>query len=215
MPVEPAPWLWLCAFPEPPVAPRTQGLRTGALDSITASIPDADQFWLGESDTAKDMPPMSAADRVAGFLSQQRGMTPEDPPPVLTHELIARIVSAYAPAGTVDFPCFPPDDLYRFLSAHEGEFVFVRTGPGSMSTTNPPDAEMDRLMRQHAASVNRTATAHVTRVTVRRLDDDEPGDAREDDESDDGEDGGVREPRRPQPNPPPVSAAVDPDKDQP
>jgi hypothetical protein len=215
VPVEPAPWLWLCAFPESPSAPETQGLRTGALDSIPDSIPDADQFWLGESVTAKDMPPMSAADRVATFLSQQRGISPEHTLPVLTHDMIARIFSAYAPAGTVDFPCFPPDDLYRFLSAREGEFVFVRVGPGSTTTTNPPDAEMDRLMRQHAASVNRTATAHVTRVTVRRRDDDEPDDGREDDEPDDGEDGGVREPRRPQPNPPPVSVAVDPDKEQP
>ena len=75
---------------------------------------------------------------------------------------------------------------------------------------------MDRLMRQHAASVNRTATGRVTRVTHTALAmGDEPDDGREDDQPDDGEDGGARVPRRPRPNPPPVSAAVDPDKDQP
>ncbi len=94
MPVESAAWLWLCAIPEPPPGSETQGLRTGALDSISDSIPDADQFWLGESDTAKDMPPRGAADRVAAFLSQQRSKPPEYTLPVLTDDLIARLLLA-------------------------------------------------------------------------------------------------------------------------
>ena len=107
MAVQPAPWLWLCALSELPPDHEIQRLHTGALDSISAGLPDMDQFWLGESDSSRDIPPTSAGDRVAAFLSQQRDMTTECTLPVLTRDMIPQLLTAYAPAGTIEFPRFP------------------------------------------------------------------------------------------------------------
>jgi hypothetical protein len=208
MPVEAAPWFWLCVISELPPTAELQAFLQGDSEAISQRVAEADQFWLGESNPANDRAPTTPADRIAALLARYYRDTAKDTLPVLTRDMTAAIWIAYAPDGRVEFPCFSLRDLLRFLRAHEGGFVFVRVG-GS-SAAEPHDEEMNRLMRQHAASVNRGARSAVTVKVLRRLSD-EPDDG---DGPDDGDEGGVREPRRPRPNPPPVSAAVDPDEDQ-
>lgn len=194
-----APWLWLCVFPEMQPLAQVRAFWKGELDEISGRAADEDQFFLGVSDPAKDRPSASAADRVAALLFRH-GTTPEYTLPKLTHPLIKSIRAAFAPISTDCWPAAGQESLRRFLGNHRGHFALVRDGGGP--NTGNHDAELDRLMREHAAS--QPHGSHTVRVTLRRLGDDEP---------DDGGGSGVREPRRPLPNRPPTSAALELDED--
>jgi hypothetical protein len=206
--------------PDPPPHGHTRSFWNFEENRVEAIAADDDQFWLGVSDPSKHRPSRSAADRVAALF--QHGTTrdyttpdytmpdytmPDYTMPVLTRSLIESIWVAFSPARRDRFPAAAPARLLRFLLAHRGGVAFVREGGGP--NTGGHDQELDRIMREQAAS--QPHGYRVTRVTLRRLGDDDP----DDDDPDDGDGGGVREPRRPLPNPPSVSAAVEPDEDGP
>ncbi len=197
---ERARWLWLCVVPDPPPDGQTSFIWNVKENRVEAIAAEDDQFWLGVSDPTEDPPSKSAADRVAALFRQ--GTTPDYAMPVLTRSMIESIWVAFTSDRTDRFPAAAPAHLLRFLRAHRGGIAFVREAEGP--DTGEYEEELDRLMRESAAG--QPFRARVTRVTLRRTDDDEP---------DDGGEGGVREPRRPLPDPPPVSAALEPDDDQP
>ena len=198
--LEQAPWLWLCVVPDLPPGGRTRTFWTVKENGVQTLAAHEDQFWLGVSDPAKDRRPRSAADRVAALF--RHGTPPVYTMPVLTRSLTESIWVAFSPARRDRFPAAAPKHLLHFLIDHRGGIAFVREAGGP--DTGEYDEELNRLMRESHAS--QLAGVRVAQMMADRPGDDEPGD--------DGE-GGVREPRRPLPGCPPVSAAVEPDEDEP
>jgi hypothetical protein len=127
--------------------------------------------------------------------------------PVLTRSLIESIWVTFTSGRKDRFPAAAPAHLLRFLLAHRNGIAFIREAAGP--DTGDYDEELNRLMLDSAQQAQRATSqrpgAHVVGVTWRRGDDD----------PDDGDGGGVREPPRPLPDPPLASAAKEADEEQP
>lgn len=113
--------IWLAVLDRAPTPDAIRALWNSKENAILEGLPDGSRLWLGCTRVG-EQPLPGPAGAVADLLFLE-GTLPDYVAPLVTEDLIARVMAAFSNVQDSSLPATDSGSLRAFLDAHRGRFM--------------------------------------------------------------------------------------------
>jgi hypothetical protein len=113
--------IWLAVLDRAPTPVAIRAFWNNKENDVLDVLPQGSRMWLGCT-RAGESPLPGPAGAVADLLFLE-GTVPDYMAPVVTQDLVDRVMAAFSSAKDSSLPATDPESLRTFLGAHEGRFL--------------------------------------------------------------------------------------------